>query len=156
MHGYRVTSWLENCGGIVIRLRLRRRDYVPVCPAGLQYLAFPSLEVYQLSPASPLPLPTFPVALLHLFRLCPRRLLVLVVVLERGKKKIRDDCGCWLIGKGSDVGNGGERSTSERAKSRLGARSERREKLHPFESHPRTPSGLKKSIKLREARRRGR
>lgn len=29
--------------GIVIRLRLRRGDYVPVCPAGLQYLAFPSL-----------------------------------------------------------------------------------------------------------------
>lgn len=28
---------------IVIRLRLRRGDYVPVCPAGLQYLAFPSL-----------------------------------------------------------------------------------------------------------------
>lgn len=28
-----------------------------------------------------------------------------------------------------------------------------REKLHPFESHPRTPSGLKKSIKRREARR---
>lgn len=30
---------------------------------------------------------------------------------------------------------------------------ERREKLHPFESHLRTPSGLKKSIKRREARR---
>lgn len=39
-----VTSWLQNCG-IVIRLRLRRGDYVPVCPAGLQYLAFPSLGV---------------------------------------------------------------------------------------------------------------
>lgn len=33
-----------------------------------------------------------------------------------------------------------------------GARSKRREKLHPFESHPRTPSGLKKSIKQREIR----
>lgn len=32
------------------------------------------------------------------------------------------------------------------------ARGERREKLHPFESHPRTPTGLKKSIKRREAR----
>lgn len=32
-------------------------------------------------------------------------------------------------------------------------RGERREKLHPFELHPRTPSGLKKSIKRREARR---
>lgn len=28
--------------------------------------------------------------------------------------------------------------------------------LHPFESHPRTPSGLKKSIKRREARHGGR
>lgn len=27
---------------------------------------------------------------------------------------------------------------------------EKQEKLHPFESHPRTPSGLKKSIKRRE------
>lgn len=33
------------------------------------------------------------------------------------------------------------------------ARGERWEKLHPFESYPRTPSGLKKSIKRREARR---
>lgn len=37
-----------------------------------------------------------------------------------------------------------------------GARGERREKLHPFESHLRTPSGLKKSIKRREARHGGR
>lgn len=37
-----------------------------------------------------------------------------------------------------------------------GARGERREKLHPFESHLRTPSSLKKSIKRREARHRKR
>lgn len=108
MHRYRVTSWLEDCGGIVIRLRLRRRDYVPVCPAGLQYLAFLSLGVYQLSPASPSRYLRF----LSLF--CASFVSVLVAFsssswFSRGKKKIRDDCGCWLIGKGSDVDSGGER-----------------------------------------------
>lgn len=60
-----MTSWLEDCR-IVIRLQLRRGDYVPVCPAGLQYLAFPSLGVHPPPPSSqtlpfsvtPAPLPS--------------------------------------------------------------------------------------------------
>lgn len=56
-----MTSWLEGCR-IVIRLQLRRGDYVPVCPAGLQYLAFPSLGVHPPPPSSQaLPLPPFSV-----------------------------------------------------------------------------------------------
>lgn len=47
-------------------------------------------------------------------------------------------------------GSGGD---YDRVEDRTGARGERWEKLHPFESYPRTPSGLKKSIKRREARR---
>lgn len=56
-HSYMETGWLRGWRivRIVIRLRLRRGDYVPVCPAGLQYLAFPSPGVRALRPL-PLPL----------------------------------------------------------------------------------------------------
>jgi len=52
MHRDRATSWLRD-RGIVIRLRLRRGDYVPVRPAGLQYLAFPSLRLRPPVPSHP-------------------------------------------------------------------------------------------------------
>lgn len=84
---------------IVIRLRFRRGDYVPVCPAGLQYLAFPSLggpfaPSVLLGPSaitvSCLPYSSLPplIPFIVYFVL----VVVVVAVLERGKKKIRDDC----------------------------------------------------------------
>lgn len=87
---------------IVIRLRLRRGDYVPVCPARLQYLAFSSLGGPSVSSSSSSPLPSsFPASYTPLRRyfVVPPivtvyfvLVIVVVAVLERGKKKIRDDC----------------------------------------------------------------
>lgn len=68
----------------------------------------------------------------------------LLFPLERGRKKIRDDC--W-----DNSGECGSETTVEPDE-----RGIRREKLHPFGSHPQTPSGLKKSIKRRGTRRGGR
>lgn len=142
-----MTWWLEDCG-IVIRLQLRRGDYVPVCPAGLQYLALPSLGV---CPPPPLSLRTLsrhscpsvhPCDRSHRPRSCRRR--------RRGF--LSKEEGRKLEMTAGDGEGGGEAAVESGVRRQVRG-NERREKLHPFGSHPRTPSGLKKSIKRREARR---
>ena len=68
---------------------------------------------------------------------CSSYLLLLLLVVVEGKKKERKKIR--------------ERERSLARGWRAGGQwGEKQEKLHPFESHPRTPSGLKKSIKRRE------
>lgn len=149
-HSYMETGWLRGWRivRIVIRLRLRRGDYVPVCPAGLQYLAFPSLGVRPRPRQPPRPLchhrfPPLALPLRHRslhpsppFTSFSRRC-------RCGSRKRREGNSRWLplVRSRQNLG------LSEKREARGG------KKLHPFESHPRTPSGLKKSIKRREARR---
>lgn len=101
----------------------------------------PSLFLATSAPLPP-PSPVHPIAIVYFVLL----VVVVVIILERRKKKIRNDCPTMLRWWWWDHG---------RVWDRREARGKSREKLHPFESHLRTPSGLKKSIKRREARGRG-
>jgi len=109
-------------------------------PAGLQYLALPSLGL-RLSPVSS--------SLRGALRSSPQHSFVLVAVIalvERGTRKVSDDC------HGGRDETGGETARG----SGMSGGGEARDGKAAFESHPRTPSGLKESIKRREPRHGGR